>query len=264
MERATIIGIAAGTVLWLAGAWMGTGDLTIYIDIAALLITVGGSFCSIVVSIPGDKFGMIRTALTQSAVKKSWNLEETIKSIVSFAEQARRDGVLSLDRYLDQIEEPFLKKSLRLVIDGTDPETVKRILFHEIDQMESRHARVKKILDDWGYFAPAWGMIGTLTGLVGMLRNMSDVSSIGRNMGTALVTTLYGAVTANLIFLPMAAKLDFMNKQDVLEREVIIEGVLSIQSGDNPVIIREKLESFLEPAHRTTSEKPEISMEQDA
>lgn len=253
MERATFIGLIAGTILWIAGAWIGSRDLSIYWDIAAIFITVGGSFCSVLVATPLKRVGMLRTLFSLAFQDKKLDLIPVINTLGDLAELARRNGVLSLEEKLSDIQDSFLRRSVQLVVDGSDPEMVKTVLYAEIDQMENRHAMAKKVLEDWGFYAPAWGMIGTLVGLIAMLRNLSDVASIGRNMATALITTLYGAVMANLIFLPMAAKLDLWNKYEVIEKEVVIEGVLSIQAGENPTLLREKLYSFLPPVDRPKS-----------
>jgi chemotaxis protein MotA len=250
MEKATLIGMIAGTILWLTGAFINVGDLSIYWDVPSVFITIGGSFCSLLIATPWRRMGMLKTLFKLALQDKKVDASGIIDSLVSFSEKARKNGVLSLDDDLKDVGDPFLRQSIQLVVDGTDPEVVRNILFAEIDQMENRHAQGKKILDDWGYYAPAWGMIGTLIGLIAMLRNMSDVSSIGRNMATALITTLYGALMANQFLLPMASKLELWNKYDVLLKEIIIEGVLSIQAGDNPAILREKLQTFMSPADR--------------
>lgn len=257
MERATIIGIVAGTFLWLFGAWLNTGDVSIYFDLPSVFITFGGSIMSLFVSAPWKRLGMMRTLFKLAFTEKTVDVSAIVETLVTFAEKARREGVLSLEDDVAEIPDPFLQKAIQLVVDGTDPEIVKNIMFTEIDQMENRHGQAKKMIDDWAYYAPSWGMIGTLIGLIAMLRNMSDTSSIGRNMATALITTLYGAILANHILLPISAKLELWNKYDVITKEIIIEGVLSIQAGDNPAILREKLNSFIAPTLRPKAEGSE-------
>lgn len=257
MEKGTLIGIIAGTILWMWGAFLGSGDLSIYFDISSVFITIGGSFCSFLISIPLGRLGMVKTLFGLAMKDKKIDVSATVETLVTFAEKARREGVLSLEDDVAEIPDPFLKKAIQLVVDGTDPEVVKNIMFSEIDQMESRHGQFKKMFDDWGYYAPSWGMIGTLIGLVAMLRNMSDVSSIGKNMAIALLTTLYGAILSNHFLIPMSAKLDLWNKFDVLMKEIVVEGVLSIQAGDNPAILREKLNSYLAPSQRPKAEASE-------
>lgn len=256
MERGTLIGVIAGTILWLWGAWLNTGDLSIYFDLPSVFITIGGSFSALLVCIPFEKVKMLKTLFGLAFQNKAFDPSATIETLITFAEKSRREGVLALEDDVAEVPDPFLKRALQLVVDGTDPEVVKNIMYAEMDQMEARHAQAKKIFDDWGYFAPSWGMIGTLIGLIAMLRSMQDVSSIGKNMATALITTLYGAILANHFLLPMSAKLYLWNQYDVMMKEIVLEGVLSIQAGDNPTILREKLNSFLPPAQRP---KPEES-----
>ncbi len=255
MERGTLIGIIAGTILWLWGAWLNTGDLSIYFDLPSVFITIGGSFSALLVCIPFEKVKMLRTLVGLAFQNKAFDPSATIETLITFAEKSRREGVLALEDDVAEVPDPFLKRALQLVVDGTDPEVVKNIMYAEMEQMEARHAQAKKIFDDWGYFAPSWGMIGTLIGLIAMLRSMQDVSSIGKNMATALITTLYGAILANHFLLPMSAKLYLWNQYDVIMKEIVLEGVLSIQAGDNPTILREKLNSFLSPAQRPKTEE---------
>jgi chemotaxis protein MotA len=175
--------------------------------------------------------------------------------IVTFSEKARREGLLALEDDLDELEDEFLRKGIQLVVDGTDPEIIRNIMETELNHMQSRHLDGIKIFEDWGALAPAFGMIGTLIGLIIMLANIEDKSAIGPGMSTALITTLYGAILGNLVFIPIANKLSWVNNQEVLLREIMIEGTLSIQSGDNPRIVKEKLISFLPPEIRAQVEE---------
>jgi len=194
--------------------------------------------------------------IMMNAIKtKSMETGRIISMIVTFSEKARREGLLALEDDLDELEDVFLRKGIQLVVDGTDPEIIRNIMETELNNMISRHQDGIKIFEDWGAFAPAFGMIGTLIGLILMLSNIEDKSAIGPGMSTALITTLYGAFLANLVFLPIAAKLTYVDKQEVLLREIMIEGTLSIQSGDNPRIVKEKLVSFLTPEMRVQVEE---------
>ncbi len=174
--------------------------------------------------------------------------------MVEYANIARREGLLSLEEKLEELEEPFLSKGIRLIIDGFPQETVKNILAIELEYMEQRHGTGKGILDAMGNFAPAFGMIGTLIGLVAMLQTLDDPSQIGGGMATALLTTFYGALFANLFFIPLAGKLDTRNREETLLREIMIEGLLSIQAGDRPQLVAEKLKSFVAPDIRRVME----------
>ncbi len=255
MERGTLIGIIAGTVLLFIGAFLASGDLLIYADVVSVFITVFGSFASLMISVPFERLSLLPKLVGLTFQSKKVDPASAIETLVTFAEKARREGVLSLEDDVEEIPDVFLKKAIQLVVDGTDPEIVKRIMYNEIDNMEARHSDNKKMLDDWGYFAPSFGMIGTLIGLVAMLRNLEDKSSIGKGMAVALITTLYGAILANFILLPMSAKLTNYSKMDILMKEIVVEGVLSIQAGDNPAILRERLNSFIAYSDRTNTER---------
>jgi len=255
MEKGTLIGLSVGTVLILVGALLASGDLLVYADLTSVFITILGSFSALMISVPFEKLKILPKIIGLTFQSKHADPASTVETLVTFAEKARREGVLSLEDDVEEIPDIFLKKAIQLVVDGTDPEIVKRIMYNEIDNMENRHAENKKMLDDWGYFAPSFGMIGTLIGLVAMLRNLEDKSSIGTGMAIALITTLYGAILANFVLLPMSAKLSLYNSMDVLMKEIVVEGVLSIQSGDNPAILRERLNSFISYSDRTNTER---------
>lgn len=257
MERSTLIGIIVGLVMVIGGAFLTSFDLGIYGDIQSVFITIGGSFASLMVATPSARLKKLRIIIGLTFQKKEVDASGAIETLVTFAEKARKEGVLSLEDDVEEISEEFLKKAIQLMVDGTDPDIIKKIMYNEIDQMEERHKEYRQMLDDWGYFAPAFGMIGTLIGLVAMLNKMEDKSSIGKGMSTALITTLYGAIMANLIFLPMSSKLNLYNSLDVLMKEIIVEGVLSIQAGDNPAILRERLNSFIALSAQQSKEKEE-------
>jgi chemotaxis protein MotA len=170
--------------------------------------------------------------------------------MVSFSEKARREGLLSLEDDIEQLDDEFMRKGLQLIVDGTDPEIVKTVLEQETDQLAARHDDNKRMFDEAAGYSPAFGMIGTLIGLVLMLVNLSDRSTIGPYLAVAIITTLYGAIIAYLIFIPVGTRLDMMTGAEVTYRTIILEGILSIQSGDNPRIVKEKLVAFLSPIER--------------
>ena len=250
MDLATIIGIVLGIGFILFGIISGGGMMGSYIHIPSLLITVGGSFSGLIVANPLSRIlGLVKYFLI---AMRSVNYEEEkiISTLVNFSERARREGLLALEDDLEEVEDNFMKKGIQLVVDGTDPEIIRSLLYNELNQLQERHQKGIKLFDQWGFLAPAFGMIGTLIGLISMLANLSDSDSIGSGMSTALITTLYGAIFANLIFIPVTKKLEDKDKAETLVREIMIEGILSIQSGDNPRILEAKLVSFLPPARR--------------
>jgi chemotaxis protein MotA len=180
----------------------------------------------------------------------SYPLEQTISSLISFSERARREGLLVLEDEVEDVQDEFLKNGIQLVVDGTDPEIIKTVLFNDVAQLEQRHEAGAKLFGDWGLLAPAFGMIGTLAGLIAMLTNLDDPDAIGSGMALALITTMYGSILANLILIPIKNKLTDRHNDEMLLREIMIEGILSIQAGDNPNILKYKLVSFLDPNRR--------------
>jgi len=250
MDIGTIGGILAGFALILAGIFTGGASLVIYWDLPSVFITLGGSFAALLVTHPvrrvlsSFQYFNIATRIPKVEVEK------LIRILVEFSERARREGLLALEDNLQELDDEFMRKGVQLVVDGTDPEIIKNILYNELNQLQERHSDNIKVFEDWGKLAPAFGMIGTLIGLVAMLANLEDKSSIGSGMAVALITTLYGAILANLIVIPVGAKLGDRSKVESLTKEIIIEGILSIQSGDNPRILLEKLIAFLPPAQR--------------
>jgi len=257
VDIATLGGIAAGFFFILSAIVIAGGPASLggFISVTSVLITIGGSFAAIVVSNTIPRIFNITKILRNALRVKSMEEGKIIATIVTFSEKARREGLLALEDDLDELEDTFLRKAIQLVVDGTDPEVIRNILETELNNIQVRHQEGIKIFEDWGIFAPAFGMIGTLIGLVLMLSNIEDKSAIGPGMSAALITTLYGAIIANLVFIPIANKLTYVNNQEILTREIMIEGTLSIQSGDNPRIVKEKLISFLPPAVREQVEE---------
>ena len=183
-----------------------------------------------------------------------------ITTIIDLANQARKEGILALEESAQQMDDTFLQKGIMLIVDGTDPELVRSILETELTYIESRHGQNRGVWEYMATMGPAWGMLGTLVGLIVMLRNLSDPSSLGPAMAVAIITTLYGFLVANYLCTPVATKLKFFSNAEILMKEVLIEGMLSIQAGENPRIIEEKLKSFLAPALRVkVGEKPETT-----
>ncbi len=252
MDIATIIGIVAGVALIIASILMGSG-LGAFIDIPSVLVVIGGSVAALLISFPlGQVIGSIKIALKAFFSPKQ-TPEEVIEKVVDLAVKARKESIIALEK--EEIEEPFLAKGIRLVVDGTAPNLVRAILKTEIGFMKQRHQSGQKVFKTLGAMGPAFGMIGTLIGLVQMLQNLSDPGSIGPSMAVALLTTFYGAILANLIALPIAEKLGGKSAEEVLMMEVVIEGVLSILEGDNPIIVRSKLEAFLSPNLRQAQQE---------
>lgn len=254
MDIASIVGlvICFGMVILGIATSGGLSAAGSYIDIPSVAITFGGAFAAILTSNTLQDFVAGLKSFTLIFKLPSANTAEMIKRIIDLSNVARKEGLLSLEEAAADLEDEFLKKGILLIVDGTDPELVRAIMETELISVEGRHKSKIGFWESVASMGPAWGMIGTLVGLVNMLQNMSDPDSIGPSMATALITTLYGSLLANWICIPVASKLKSNNEQEIMEKEIMIEGLLSIQAGENPRVIEEKLKSFLAPADRVT------------
>ena len=250
MDLATLIGIPLGLALILFGIYTKEREIGIFADAASALIVFGGTFAALLVSYPLKKVLSTLSVVRNAFFAKPKSPQKLIGELVSLAEVARRNGILSLEGMTDGIEDKFIVEGIRMAVDGTDPELMQQILGSEIDAVAARHRQGKQIFDILGKYAPAFGMIGTLIGLVIMLNHMEEPSRIGPAMAVAITTTLYGVVAANLIFLPIADKLALRSEQERQVKQIILRGIVSIQSGDNPRIVEQKLRTFLPPGLR--------------
>lgn len=253
MDLASIIGLVLSFALMIFG--MGTGDfgmaaLPWFVDPPSILITFGGAFGAVLASCSMQ--GFLEGLKSITLVFKVPQLDSigTIRQIIDLSNVARKEGLLALEESANTLEDPFMKKGILLIVDGTDPELVRAILEAELVNTDARHQGNIAFWKQVGAMGPAWGMIGTLIGLVLMLKNLSDPDSIGPAMATALITTFYGSVLANWVSAPISGKLSLFNDQEVQLKEIMIEGLLSIQAGENPRVIEEKLKSFLAPSAR--------------
>ncbi|MFQ5560290.1 MAG: motility protein A [Nitrospinota bacterium] len=248
MDIATLIGIFLMYGMILMG--IGAANLTVFFDPASALIVVGGTTGAVLVAYPlGDVMGAAAVA-KNAFFNKPATPKELIALLVDMANKARKDGILVLQSTVDTVDNEFLKKGLTLAIDGMEPGIITKILETEIDYIKERHEAGAEILTIFGSFSPAFGMIGTLIGLVMMLQSMDDPSTIGPAMAIALITTFYGALLANTLFIPLAGKLKKRSGEEVLLKELALEGIMSITAGDNPRVVESKLHSFLAPKLR--------------
>lgn len=256
MDIASILGlvICFGMVMLGIITSGGISAAGSYIHIPSAAITFGGAFAAILASYTLQDFVAGLKSFTLIFKVPSVNTSEMIKRIIELSNVARKEGLLSLEEAAADLEDEFLKKGILLIVDGTDPELVRAIMETELISVEGRHKSKIGFWESVGSMGPAWGMIGTLVGLVNMLQNMSDPDSIGPSMATALITTLYGSLLANWICTPVASKLKSNNEKEIMEKEIMIEGLLSIQAGENPRVIEEKLKSFLSPSDRVTED----------
>lgn len=227
-----------------------SGDISAYWDIRSIIITLGGTIASTITSFPIRDIGNVLKVAKNAFVHTETSLDQVIIDIITLANIARKEGLLSLEEYADNLDDEFLSKGIMLIVDGTEPDLVRNIMETELLYLEERHANGQRLFETAASYSPAFGMIGTLIGLINMLRTIDDPSTIGPNMSVALVTTFYGVVLANVVFLPLARKLKARNNEEILAKELIVEGLLSIQAGENPRIIEEKLKTFIPPSMR--------------
>lgn len=253
MDVASFIGVVGGIACIFFGAYT-SGSLNGLIDLPSVFITVGGSYACLYITYPLSY--VIGIFKVMGRVFKTWDFEEKaiVQRMVTFSEKARREGILALEEEIQDLDDEFMRNGLRLVVDGTDGEIIRSLMENEINQMESRHNQWITLINAWATLAPGFGMLGTVIGLIGMLHNMEDKSAIGPNMAVALVTTLYGSIMQNWLFVPMAGKLGYHNAMEVNAKEMVIEGVLSIQAGDNPRILAQKLLTYLSPKDKKAIE----------
>ncbi len=256
MDLGTLIGIVSGIAFVIISILLG-GSLLTFFNLPSVMIVVGGTVAATLVAYPLPRVLEI-VKLTQKAFKQRQNNPNVvITNIIELANRARKEGLLALEELSSTMNDEFLKKGIMLVVDGTDPELVRTLLETELAFLEERHKMGQGLFETMGSFAPAFGMVGTLIGLINMLQNMSDPSTIGPSMSVALITTFYGSFLANMIFLPIANKLKLKSREETLEKEIVVEGLLSIQAGENPRIIEEKLKAFLPPSMRMETKEGE-------
>lgn len=257
MDIASLLGIVLGLVMLVFGiiSNAGIGGFGEYLDAASAIITFGGAFSATLASFSLQDYIAGLKSFTLIFKVPVLNTSEMIKKIIDLSNVARKEGLLSLEEAASDLDEPFLKKGILLIVDGTDPDLVRAIMETEMISVEGRHKNLIGFWETLGTMGPAWGMIGTLVGLVDMLYHMDDMGAIGPAMAVALITTLYGSLLANWICSPVANKLKADNAGEMMVKEVMIEGLLSIQAGENPRVIEEKLKSFLAPKDRESTDE---------
>ncbi len=251
MDLGTVIGIVLVIAL-LAGAMsLGVG-IGAYIDMPSVLIVFGGSIGALIISFKPSQMKSFAKIFMIAVRPPEEDIGEMIKKLVAFATKARKDGILALEAEVNNEENEFLKKGLSMAIDGNEPDTIRELLEIEMEQTSTRHKVNGTIFSQWAALAGAMGMIGTLIGLVAMLLNMADPSAIGPSMAVALLTTMYGAIIGNVVGTPIAIILGIRNDDETLVKEMILAGIMSIQSGDAPRVLEAKLLSYLAPSERVS------------
>lgn len=249
MDIATVLGIISALGL-IVMAMAGGGGILLFINIPSLMIVGGGTLGATFINYQlKDVFG-VGSVLKNAFFFEVQSAQQWITTLVEYAGKARREGILSLETSIKEAKDPFVKTGIQLAIDGLEPQSIRNILETEIEYIENRHKLGIDIFSSMGAYAPAMGLVGTLIGLVKMLQSMDDPSTIGPSMAVALLTTFYGALGANVFFLPLAGKLKMRSGQEILVKELVLEGVVSISTGENPRILEQKLHAFLAPRLR--------------
>lgn len=262
MDFATILGYIAGIVFIVWGISID-GSVLDFFHLPSIMIVFGGTFAATLISCPLPKMVGIFKMVKKILVSKPKDPGYIINKIIELANIARREGLLALEEAAYQLDDGFLQKGILLIVDGTDPELVRSILETELTFIEDRHGQGRGVFKAMAGYAPAFGMLGTLIGLINLLKYLDKPETIGPNMAVALITTFYGVILANLVFLPIANKLKAKNSHEIFIKEMMLEGMLSIQAGENPRIIEEKLKAFLAPKIRELMEKKVIGEEQN-
>ena len=274
MNITYIIGVVAALLVFLLGCVLGInigpkagdlppvtftpGNLWNFFDAASIFIVIGCTFAIVVASFPASTLSSIPKHFGVMLNAAKFDPMKYIDQLVELAQTARKNGLLALEGKANEQEDPFFKMAIMLIVDANDPDKVRAILENDIECMSARHEDAASLYDKASSVAPAFGMVGTLVGLINMLAGMdptSGGSNLGKDMGTALITTLYGCILAHMLFGPIANNLRIRDSEEVLCKQIIVEGIMSIQSGENPKALREKLLTYIPQGQREASAK---------
>lgn len=256
MDLATIIGLVASLGIVAAVLILDGGSpAELFSAPQAILLTLGGSLVATMATVPLGVFIKLPKLFMKAFLQEKTNAKEYVETITLLADKARREGLLALEEDSRKLEDDFLRKGIMLVVDGVEPEQVRTILELDIHHMEARHALAYGFFNTAGGFSPTFGIIGTVMGLIGVLKELSDPDKLAKSIAAAFLATLWGLIAANMIFLPIGGKLANKSHEEASFRHMLVEGILSLQAGENPRLIRDKLMAFLPPAERVEEEK---------
>lgn len=270
MDLGILFGLL-GTWVLIVWALSASGSFKLFWDPASFILVVGGVCTTLFFCFPARHVRSLTRVAGKAFSSSPYSTERLIEDLVAYAEIARRDGILALEKVAEELEDQFMVRGLQMAVDGTDPELIEQIMNNELDHLVERHEVGKGMFEALGKYAPAFGMIGTLVGLVIMLQNMADPKLIGPGMALAMLTTLYGALIANAIALPMADRLGRRSAEEVLHKTIVVHGVMAIQRGDNPRVVERQLRTFLPASARprewatrdaASEETPRVRMSQ--
>ncbi len=258
-----VIGLTLGAVC-IVWSILKSGDIRGFWDFPSVVITLGGSFCALLISFPAKDLMKLPKILSMLVKKPENDRLRVITSFTELAKKARRDGLLALENDISTMDDEFMVSGLQMVIDGIDTDAIREIMTLKMDSIENRHRLGQSIFSKWGELAPAYGMLGTLIGLIVMLANMQDASTIGTGMAVALITTFYGSLLANLVFIPISNNLGVQTSEEMQSKEMVIAGIIEIQAGTNPRIMEEKLMTYLSPEEiRLIKKEKNISVSEE-
>lgn len=248
MDLGALLGLLLGFLLIVAGIVSTEGGrLDQFGDWGSVFITIGGAFCAVLIQFPFRDVAVLPRLLWRVLRPHSWDRLRLIADFRRYADVARRNGILALETVAADIQDPFVRRGILLAVDGTDPRVVEDLMRTDLAQMVHRHDRGIRVMKALAAYSPGFGMIGTLLGLVIMLQNMRNPDRIGPALGLAIITTLYGAIMSYLVFGPMSERLTHLSKEEETVRELVIRGVMGLQSGDNPAVLEQKLRVYLAP-----------------
>ncbi|WP_025718274.1 flagellar motor protein [Paenibacillus polymyxa] len=264
MDITIVLGIIAGIIALIGGFLWEGGEFTGLLQGTSALIVFGGTFAAVVISYPASKLKTIPTALRMAFSREDNPTKQYIEDLVSMAATSRRSGVLALERTSSEHPNAFLREGLQLVIDGTEQEQIKQILELELDAIEHKHEGYAKIFESAGGYAPTMGIIGTVMGLIHVLGSLTEPTALGPSIAVAFIATLYGVASANLIFLPIASKIRAASESEIITMDLLLQGILAIQNGENPKLVRKKLEFFIRSEQNIDRKPPRRSRTEDA
>ena len=253
MDLATLLGILVASGLVVSSIVMG-GSGAWFISYPSMMIVIGGTMGATLINYPLSEVISVFKVTKNAFRHRSYSPISLVPRMVEFAKKARREGILSFEAQLKEIDDPFMRRCMNMAIDGMETESIEEVVSTEILWLEERHRLGAEIFSTMGAFAPAVGMLGTIIGLVQMLMQMTDPTAIGAPMAVALLTTFYGTMLANLLFLPISGKLKVRSRQEILAKQMVLQGILAIQEGDNHRIVEQKLKAFISPNARTAKQ----------
>jgi chemotaxis protein MotA len=256
MKASSAIGLIIGCLTIAMGATLEGSNVMAILNLPAILIVLGGTFGATMAGTSFDAVKNIPKLYMKACGTAPPDLTRRVTELVGYAEQARRDGLLALDEQLAQVGDPYTRKGMQLVVDGTDPELVADILEAENEAMSKRHAAARQPFEKAGGFAPTMGIVGTVFGLVHVLQNLDKPETLGPSISAAFIATLLGVASANVVFLPIANRLKQLSQEEMHFRAMTLEGILAIQAGDNPRVVGEKLMAYVPPSQRPDESEP--------